>query len=297
MTSVANFVRHAASRAVVRRLFRLALVAVALVVSASTGALAADLALIDPATLSASLDKWVVLDSRSKADWEAGHVPGAIQFFWDGYTRTDAKGVQYASFPPEELAVAFAKLGIDEKTPLAVYGDADKSWGSEGYTVWLFSWLGHKGPIRLVDGGIQGWEKRGLPVRKGAEKAPVAKVRYVVDLKPQTIVSTEDVQKAKGAYSLVDTRGTFEWLKGRIPGAIHIPWDDFYAGKERRPLPPAELKKLLEKNGVDTTKPVVYYCLGGVRSAYAWTVHQLSGLPDAKNYKGGWAAWEKRTGS
>ena len=94
----------------------------------------------------------------------------------------------------------------------------------------------------------------------------------------------------------MDVRSTFEWLKGRIPGAIHIPWEDFYTGKDRHPLSPAELRKLLAKKGVDTGKPVVFYCLGGVRSAYAWTVYQLAGLPDGRNYKGSWAAWEKRAG-
>jgi thiosulfate/3-mercaptopyruvate sulfurtransferase len=258
--------------------------------------MATDLGLINVATLKANATKYVILDARPRSDWEAGHIPGAIQFFWDSYTRTDAKGVKYSSFPPQELAVALAGQGIDEKTPVVVYGDADKSWGSEGYTVWLLTWLGHKGPVRLLNGGIQAWHSQNLPLAKGTEKPAAKKGRYQVELKPQYLVSTEDIQNGKGAYTLVDVRSTFEWIKGRIPGAIHIPWEDFYTGKNRHPLPAAELKKLLARHGVDTTRPVVYYCLGGVRSAYAWTAHQLAGLPEAKNYKGSWAAWEKRAG-
>jgi thiosulfate/3-mercaptopyruvate sulfurtransferase len=269
---------------------------VLIIAATSVTVMAADLGLIDAQTLKNSSSTWVVLDSRPKSDWEAGHIPGAIQFFWDSYTRTDAKGVNYSSIPPQELAAALAGLGIDEKTPVVVYGDADKSWGSEGYTVWLLSWLGHKGPIRLLNGGILSWRAQSFVLNKGPEKPAARKAAYKVDLKPQIIVSTEDIQNNKGAYSLVDTRSTFEWLKGKIPGAIHIPWDDFFTGKDRHPLPAAELKKLLAKHGVDTSKPVVYYCLGGVRSAYVWTAHQLAGLPDAKNYKGSWAAWEKRAG-
>ena len=278
------------------RLLAVVLVAVTVMMSLSSATLAADLGLIDAAALKGTATKYVILDARPKADWEAGHIPGAIQFSWDSYTRTDAKGVKYSSFPPQELAAAFARLGIDEKTPLVIYGDADKSWGSEGFSVWLFTWLGHKAPVRLLNGGIQAWRAQNLPLVTDVEKPAASKARYQYDLKSQYIVSTEDVQKGKGAYSLVDTRSTFEWIKGKIPGAIHIPWEDFYTGKDRHPLPAAELKKLLAKHGVDTTKPVVYYCLGGVRSAYAWTVHQLAGLPEAKNYKGSWAAWEKRVG-
>lgn len=267
-----------------------------MLLATATAGFSADLGLIDSSTLNSSLAKWVVLDARPKTEWEAAHIPGAIQFSWDNYTRTDAKGVKYSSFPPQELAAALAALGIDEKTPLVVYGDADKSWGGEGYNAWLLTWLGHKGPVRLLNGGIQSWRTQNLPLAKGNEKPAARKSAYKVDLKPQYIVSTEEVQNAKGSYSLVDTRSTFEWLKGRIPGAIHIPWEKFYTGKDHHPLPPAELKKLLAKHGVDTSKPVVYYCTGGVRSAYSWLIHQLSGLPDARNYKGSWAAWEKRSG-
>lgn len=272
------------------------LAAVGLLAALASVSIAADLALIDAATLKGNTSKWVILDSRPTAEYEAGHIPGAIQFFWDSYTRTDAKGVKYSALPPQEYAAALARLGIDEKTALVIYGDADKSWGSEGFNAWLFSWLGHKGPIRLLNGGIQAWKSQNLPLAKGVEKPAGAKSRYQVDLKQQYIVSTDDILNAKGAYSLVDTRSTFEWLKGKIPGAIHIPWDDFFTGKDRHPLPAADLKKLLAKHGVDTSKPVVYYCLGGVRSAYVWTAHQLAGLPDARNYKGSWAAWEKRSG-
>lgn len=273
----------------------LSLIAAVIMACAATAG-AADLGLIDAATLRGSAAKWVLLDARPKADWEAGHIPGAVSFAWEDCTRTDANGVKYSSFPPQELAAVLAGLGIDEKSPLVIYGDADKSWGGEGYDVWLLSWLGHKGPIRLLNGGIQSWRSSNLPLAKGAEQRVVKKTRYQVQLKPRSIIATEEVQSGKDAYALVDVRSTLEWITGKIPGAVHIPWEDFYAGKERRPLSAPELKKLLARHGVDLSKPVVYYCLGGVRSGYAWSVHQLAGLPEARNYKGGWEAWGKRAG-
>jgi thiosulfate/3-mercaptopyruvate sulfurtransferase len=285
-----------ATGAWLKRIFVVTAFSAALLLLRATAVPAADLGLIEAASLKAESAKWIVLDSRPRADWEAGHIPGAIHFSWESFTRTDAKGIQYSSLPPRELAAALSVMGIDEKSPLAVYGDADKSWGSEGYAAWLFTWLGHKGPVRLLDGGIQAWRGRNLPLVKGVEKTAPPRARYQTDLKSQYIVSTEDIQNGKNSFTLIDTRSTFEWLKGRLPGAVHIPWDDFFTGRDRRPLPPAEVKKLLAKHNVDTAKPVVFYCLGGVRSAYAWTVYQLAGLPDGRNYKGSWAAWEKRAG-
>jgi thiosulfate/3-mercaptopyruvate sulfurtransferase len=233
----AKFIQQT-KRAGLHHVFIVLLMIVMVLISCSPVAMAADLRLIDAATLKGNSAKWVVLDARPKADWEAGHIPGAIQFSWDNYTRTDAKGIKFSSFPPQELAVALAALGIDEKTPVVVYGDADKSWGGEGYDVWLLSWLGHRGPIRLLNGGIQVWRNQNLPLAKGPEKPYAKKARYQVNLKPQYIISTEEVQKGKGSFVLVDVRSTFEWIKGRIPGAIHIPWDDFYTGNDHHPLPP-----------------------------------------------------------
>ena len=68
------------------------LMAAAVIISFSPIVIAADLGLIDAAALKGNSSKWVILDARPKADWEAGHIPGAIQFSWDNYTRTDAMG-------------------------------------------------------------------------------------------------------------------------------------------------------------------------------------------------------------
>lgn len=262
--------------------------------SLAVPASAANLGLIEPAALYREQAKWVVLDARPKSEWQAGHIPGARSFCWENYTRTDEKGVEYRVFPPQQLAAALADMGIDEKTPVVVYGDADTSWGGEGWDAWVLSWLGHKGPIRLLNGGIQAWRARNLPLAKGAEKPVAQKARYQVSLNPRIDITTEELDRLKGSLAVVDVRSTLEWLKGRVPGAVRIPWDDFHTGKDRRPLPPAQLKKLLEKHGVQTTKPVVYYCAGGIRSGYAWLVHELAGLPGARNYEGGMAAWQKR---
>ena len=84
------------------------MVSLTLVVICDALAGAVDLGLIDSVSLKSGSAKWVILDARPKSDWEAGHIPGAIQFSWDNYTRTDAKGVKYSSFPPQEAEKAVA---------------------------------------------------------------------------------------------------------------------------------------------------------------------------------------------
>lgn len=266
--------------------------------SCSAGAAAPpafDLALAEPADLARELDAWTVLDARPKADWTAAHIPGSMSFSWEDYTRTDEKGIPYRILPPAELTSALGKMGIDEKAPLIVYGDADRSWGGEGWTCWVLAWLGHKGPVRLLSGGIQSWRGQGLPVTAGLEEKTRAPLHYQPSLRPELNIRASELQEKGSSIIPIDTRSTFEWWKGHLPGAVHIPWTDFYTGKDRRPLSPAALRELLKHHGIEGEKPAVYYCTAGVRSGYAWMVHALCGLPSAWNYVGGMEDWKRRS--
>lgn len=256
-------------------------------------ALGAGIGRIDARELARDSAKWVVLDGRPLARWREGRIPGSRSFSWENYTRTDEKGVQFKIRPPRELAEALGALGIDRKTPVVVYGDADSSWGGEGWIAWVLGWLGHAGEIRILDGGIQSWQAAGFPLAKGPEPVKGTPVNFRLDLQPQLDISTEELKKNLGNLVLVDTRSTWERLRGRIPGSVHISWKDFFSGRERRPLSSAALKKLLVGHGVDLRKPVVYYCTGGIRSGFAWMVHELAGLPAARNYEGGMEEWKK----
>jgi len=256
---------------------------------------AIDLALIEPAELSRNMQAWAILDARPRSEWQTGHIPGAHSFSWDNYTRTDENGIPYRVWQPQDLADSLNGMGITEDTPIAVYGDADTSWGGEGWACWVFSWLGHKGPVRLMAGGVQSWKRQGYSMKTESEEKQPAPVRYQFHLQPELDITTSELEEKGASLVRIDTRSTMEWLTGRLPGAIHIPWTSFYTGKDHHPIDAASLRKLLQAHGVDPNRPLVYYCAGGVRSAYAWTVHVISGLLPAFNYEGGMEDWKRRT--
>ncbi len=275
------------------KLFGMSMGSIVVLLLMSSRIFGAEIGLIEVRELSRTNGDWVILDGRPKAHWQAGHLPGAHSFSWENYTRTDEKGVQFKVRPTRELAVALAALGISEKTPLVVYGDADTSWGGEGWLVWLLSWLGHQGEIRILNGGLQAWRAANLTLKTGEDAYRGPRLKYRVTLQPQLDISTGELRKTLGKVTLVDTRSTWERLRGGIPGAVAISWEDFHTGKDRHPLPPGELKKLLAQRGVDPRKPVVYFCAGGIRSGYAWMVHRLAGLPGGRNYEGGMEEWKQ----
>lgn len=254
---------------------------------------AADLGLISADQLQKTSSDWTIIDARPKKEWLSGHIPDARSFCWEDYTRIDKKGIPYRIMPPQALAIALGNMGIDNQTPIVVYGDADTSWGGEGWVCWALSWLGHQGSIRLLNGGIPTWNKLDFPLKTGNDSFAGDAMVYKYQIRENINITAADIQNNPSAFQLVDTRSFFEQIKGRIPGAIHISWEKFYKNKNRQPIGLSEVSALLRNHDVDPEKPIIYYCTGGIRSAYAWLVHSLACLPPAINFEGGMAEWKK----
>jgi thiosulfate/3-mercaptopyruvate sulfurtransferase len=241
----------------------------------------------------AKLQQLTILDARPHTQWQQGHLPGAYSFSWEDYTNSDSSGVKYRILPPQQLAKTLGSMGISNDSTILIYADADTSWGGEGWLAWMFAWLGHQGPVYILDGGIQAWTAAKLALNTAQPSAE--ETTYEFTLQPQVTISASKLTQHNTQYTVIDTRNYWtEWLPGHLPNAINIDWKKFYRGADHRPLSGTELTAMLKANGVDLDKPVVYYCSGGIRSGYTWMVHMLAGLPTAINFEGGIEEWNQR---
>ena len=80
---------------------------------------------------------------------------------------------------------------------------------------------------------------------------------------------------------LVDVRELDEWTEGRIPGAIHIPR--------------GFLESRIEQAAPDRARPILLYCAGGARSAFAAKSLAELGYENVTSLAGGYTDW-KRSG-
>lgn len=250
--------------------------------------------LLEPSELQRNFSNYnTILDARPKNEYEKGHIPGAIPFSWEDYTETDAHGVKYRIWSADRLAIALKNLGIDENTPIVAYGDADRSWGGEAWVCWMFAWLGHKGEIRLLNSGIQGWKAINGAIEQGVFQNKRQKSQgYAIKLNSAINITAQELRSEK-AINIIDVRSNLEWLMGHIPGAVHIPWERFYRGPEHHMITHEEFQKLMSEYKIDSTKKTVYYCTGGIRSAWAWLAHTISTGQTAVNFEGGIEEWNK----
>jgi rhodanese-related sulfurtransferase len=87
-------------------------------------------------------------------------------------------------------------------------------------------------------------------------------------------LSPHEVADRLDSVQLVDVREPHEFEAGRIAGARHVP-----------------LARLAEEaDSLDPSRPLVFYCHVGARSAMATQAFRASGY-DAHNLDGGLVAW------
>ncbi len=78
---------------------------------------------------------------------------------------------------------------------------------------------------------------------------------------------------------LVDVREPDEWSEGHIPGAVHVPR--------------GYLESRIEQSAPDRSRPVVVYCAGGSRSAFAVKTLEELGYENVVNLAGGFTDWKR----
>lgn len=87
------------------------------------------------------------------------------------------------------------------------------------------------------------------------------------------------VERVIGAepVTVVDVRETHEWSKGHLPGAVHVPR--------------GHLEMQIEAKLPDKETPLLVYCAGGVRSAFAANTLKQMGYSNVRHMSGGFTAW------
>jgi thiosulfate/3-mercaptopyruvate sulfurtransferase len=245
------------------------------------------------------------VDYDPAANYELGHIPGAVLFDW----RKDINDpVARDILSPDAFTELFRRAGVNDDTTVVLYGDFNNWFAA--FAFWVFTYYGAK-HVKLLNGGRKKWIAEDRPFSKEVPKAVPGNFRaHGAD--PKLRVFLDDVRAAlplvkSGKLVLVDVRGPKEFSGeitappeyptehaqrgGHIPGAKNIPWaqavrdDGTFKSRE-------ELEQLYGSKGVVPGVPVYTYCRIGERSSHTWFVLKyLLGYPDVRNYDGSWTEW------
>jgi 3-mercaptopyruvate sulfurtransferase SseA len=256
--------------------------------------------MVSTAWLAAHAGEVTVLDTRSRAEFVALHVPGAHSLP-PSELRQRAGDRDLLLRPDAELAATFGALGIGADTTVVIYAD-DRLHDATLVAVALLR-LGHQ-RLAILDGGIRRWATERRPL-SAAVSAPNA-VRYLPRPGADAFVITTDelaASVAARATTVLDVRPapqftgavSTETRPGHIPGASNRPLAQdlgpVAAGLSLRPR--TELVAAYAEFPSD--QPLTVSCRTGHSASQTWFVlRHLLGYQNVRWYNGSWTEWSAR---
>ncbi|MEU1124528.1 sulfurtransferase [Streptomyces sp. NPDC005899] len=235
--------------------------------------------------------RWQLGGPHGRADYEAGHIPGAVFVDLDAELAGPAgSGGRHPLPDPEAFGAVMRRAGVSHDRPVVVY-DGGQGWAA-ARAWWLLRWTGH-GDVRVLDGGLAAWtgelsddipspapgdfrpEPGSLPLLDADGAAALARSGLLLDARA--------AERYRGDVEPIDRVG------GHVPGAVSAPTTGNVT-EDGRFLPAASLASRFAALGADGTTEVGVYCGSGVSGAHEVLALEIAGQRAAL-YAGSWSEW------
>ena len=235
-----------------------------------------------------------LLDARPRADYDKGHLPGAV---WANVKALQALTKAETLSDSAAWARWIPPLGIGPDTKVFVY-DGNRQY-SAGRVWWLLGYAGVQ-EVGLIDGGFPLWEKAGRPVT--SETPTITPVKFAVQFHTKRIATRADVATASkaGEVQIIDARPAFEYRgeakandgskSGHIPSA-HLLEASKLVDADGRFIDVAAQRELLAQAGVKPDLPAIVYSQAGATSSLEIFALGRLGITQVRHYQFGLPDW------
>ncbi|MBX9571458.1 MAG: hypothetical protein K2X77_21380 [Candidatus Obscuribacterales bacterium] len=237
-----------------------------------------------------------IVDARTRAEFDAGHIPFAVHVDWEEWNDRPPRGVKLELWEPGywgalknpwngNFSERLSQLGLRNDKPIVVYADGLKSKGREGRIAWMLLYLGAS-RVYILNGGWSAWLQAGGDTERietcrfDGNFQIVPDSRRRVDMK-KLINSCGSSEK----FHAIDTRTADEFVgksyeyqarTGHLPGALRVGYEELFDGDQRF----VDSSKFFEifPPHVANSQSAFTYCEVGVRaSTYALLVEVYTG--------------------
>ena len=233
--------------------------------------------------------------------WLESHIPGAVYADLDrDLSAPVAPDTGRHPLPSVADAEAtFSRLGVDAGTRVVAYDDSGGAIASRAW--WLLRWLGHR-RVTVLDGGLQAWRARELPLEAGLREP--ARRAFRATPEPDRVLTTAEIA-AGLAPVLLDARDPVRFrgeaepidpIAGHIPGALNLPSGVFLHGDGTWEDADALRRRLGTLLGDDDSVPWAVMCGSGVTACHLAISGLLAGYSEPRLYVGSWSEWIRDPG-
>ncbi len=233
----------------------------------------------------------------ARADYNAGHIPGARFFDIDEIcdTRSD---LPHMAPPVEKFMSRMRAMGVGDGHQVVVYDGAGMF--SAPRVWWTFRLMG-KRDVAVLDGGMPKWQAEGRPLE---DMPPITRDRHMTVQRQAHLVKdvTQVAAAAKlGDWQIVDARSPARFRgeepeprpglrQGHIPNSRNLHYRALL--NDDGTMKDADgLRAAFAGAGVDPARPVITTCGSGVSAAIVNLALEILGHRDHALYDGSWAEW------
>src|SRR5262245_43493647 len=212
----------------------------------------------DLAALMTSETPHVVFDVRERGEFNLGQISNAT------------------SLPRSQIEFRIAELVPHRRIPIVVYDEGEGPAALAAHTLGEFGYEN----VSILDGGLPGWRKEGLPTVSGVNvpsKAFGEKVhheRTIPEISPEEL---KGLQARVTDLMIFDVRTPEEYRRFCIPGGVNVPGGDLILWAEA-------LRRKPET-------PIVVNCAGRTRSIIGTAALLRLGLNNVSALKNGTMGW------
>ncbi len=248
---------------------------------------------IEPKEFLKNTTKYTLLDTRSKDDFEKGHIKGALNFPISLTYEHQKDNGKLSS--PAKMSSIIRELGLTIKTPIIIYDNG--VFFDAARLFWSLEVYGFTN-VKMLNAGYSQWQEKGYEVELKTHKPTPSQYIATINQKRLATKFTTQLATKNPNQLIIDARGEPAYMGkqstakrfGHIPSAQNIPATHNITGStELSKLKPLnELKKLYA--GIDKSKKIVIYCaVGRISSTNYFALRELG--YDVANYDASWKEW------
>jgi thiosulfate/3-mercaptopyruvate sulfurtransferase len=234
-----------------------------------------------------------------RADYEAGHIPGAGFLDLPGELSRQDAPVHFMMLPPEQFAAVMGRHGVGDDAHVVLYSRDRLMWATRVW--WILHAMGFE-RAAVLDGGFEKWVAEGRPVSSEPDVYPPA--TFTPRPRPGLLADKRAVLQAIedpsvcliNTLSEPDFRGVEPSRYGRpghIPRSVNLPWPGLTKPETNVLIPLDEAAQRAQAIGADRAERIVCYCGGGISATMGlFLLHRL-GYDNLALYDASMAEWAR----